>query len=152
MSKHDVHFSSKKQDWQTPKDFFDKYNKIYKFKIDLACTLSNCLCPEGLHHDLGVDALAIDWAVELSGNAGWLNPPYGKELKYWVQKAAVEAEDGAKIVMLIPARTDTKYFHEYIYNNPRASIEFIKGRLKFSNAKNAAPFPSMVVVFNKEEK
>jgi len=74
------------------------------------------------------------------------SPPYGRQIKYWVKKAYEESQkDNTNIVMLIPARTDTIYFHEYIYH--KAEIRFIKGRLKFGNAKNSAPFPSMVVIF-----
>lgn len=151
MSKHAVHFSSKKQDWATPRAFFDKYNTRYAFRVDLACTRKDCLCPVGFYHDEGWNALEQNWSEKLGPFWGWLNPPYGRELKHWVKKTHDEAESGAKIVMLIPARTDTSYFHDYIYNNPRVEIEFIRGRLKFGNATNSAPFPSMVVVFNKEE-
>lgn len=80
-----------------------------------------------------------------------VTPPYGREIGKWVQKAFLSSKDGSTVVMLLPARTDTKWFHEYIYN--QAEIRFIKGRLKFGNSKNSAPFPSMVVVFRpkKEE-
>ena len=85
------------------------------------------------------------------GYTYWCNPPYGREIGRWVQKAFLSSKDGSTVVMLLPARTDTKWFHEYIYN--QAEIRFIKGRLKFGNSKNSAPFPSMVVVFRpkKEE-
>lgn len=72
------------------------------------------------------------------------NPPYGREIKDWVKKSA---EAKTLVVMLIPARTDTKYFHEYIYNKPNVEIRFLKGRLKFGDSKNSAPFPSMLVIF-----
>lgn len=146
-NKHAVHFSSKKQDWATPPDFFELYNKIYKFKLDLACTQENCLCPEGYYLE-HYNSLEEEWHQDLEGKWGWLNPPYGRELKHWIKKTADEAELGAKIVLLIPARTDTAYFHDYIYKNPRADVSFIRGRLKFGDSKNSAPFPSMIVVFN----
>ena len=73
------------------------------------------------------------------------NPPYGRELPKWIKKAHDEAEKGARVVMLIPARTDTLAFHDYIYH--RAEIRFLKGRIKFGDAKTSAPFPSMVVIF-----
>ena len=76
-----------------------------------------------------------------------MNPPYGREIGRWVKKAS-EARGGV-VVCLLPARTDTKYFHEYIYNNPKAEIRFIKGRLKFGDSKNSAPFPSAIVIFKK---
>lgn len=74
------------------------------------------------------------------------NPPYGNKIKLWVEKCYRESlKENTIVVMLVPARTDTKWFHDYVYN--RAEIRFIKGRLKFGNSKNSAPFPSMVVVF-----
>lgn len=82
------------------------------------------------------------------GETVFCNPPYGRELKYWVSKALSEANDQSTIVvMLIPARTDTLWFHNYIYQKPTAEVRFIKGRLKFGGSKNSAPFPSMIVIF-----
>lgn len=87
------------------------------------------------------------------GGAVYCNPPYGKEIGLWVKKAYEEAQKGTTIVMLIPARTDTKYFHEYIYH--KAEIRFVKGRLKFTDEngtpKGTAPFPSMVVIYNRKD-
>ena len=74
-----------------------------------------------------------------------MNPPYGREIGKWIKKAYESSLNGATVVCLLPSRTDTKWFHDYIYN--KAEIEFIKGRLKFGNSKNSAPFPSMIVVF-----
>jgi site-specific DNA-methyltransferase (adenine-specific) len=96
-----------------------------------------------------MDALSMNWCalfVDVKNHFMWLNPPYSN-IKDWVKKCYEENLRGAKIVLLIPARTDTKYFHQYIYHNVNAEIRFIKGRLKFSDSKNSAPFPSMVVVF-----
>jgi site-specific DNA-methyltransferase (adenine-specific) len=76
-----------------------------------------------------------------------MNPPYGRDLGKWVKKAADEAKRGATVVALLPARTDTKWFHDHIYKKPYVQIEFLKGRLKFGSSKNSAPFPSMIVVF-----
>lgn len=84
-------------------------------------------------------------------NICWCNPPYGREISKWVKKAYTSSkDDGTTVVMLLPARTDTKWFHEYIYN--KSEIRFIKGRLKFGDSKNSAPFPSMVVVFRPQQK
>jgi len=80
------------------------------------------------------------------GSTAWCNPPYGREIGKWVKKAA---ESKALVVMLLPARTDTAWFHDYIYH--KAEIRFIRGRLKFGDGKNSAPFPSMVVVFRNME-
>ena len=85
------------------------------------------------------DGLSQSWDNEIV----FCNPPYGRELRHWVKKA--HDAKGGKVVMLIPARTDTIYFHEYIYS--KAEIRFIRGRLKFGDSKNSAPFPSMVLVF-----
>ena len=84
----------------------------------------------------------------LGGQTVWCNPPYGREISKWVQKCSQESkQENTTVVMLIPARTDTKYFHEYIYNKPNVEIRFIKGRLRFVGAAENAPFPNMVVVF-----
>ena len=82
------------------------------------------------------------------GGVTWCNPPYGKEIGKWVRKAYEESQMGAKVVMLLPARTDTRWFHDYIVD--KAKVRFIKGRLKFGDAKNSAPFPSMIVVFGED--
>jgi len=129
-------FSSNSPEWETPKDFFDKVNAKYSFTYDLACTPANQLCPNGLY-----DSLIEDWH-KLNGWL-WLNPPYGRVLSIWVKKAYEESVLGAKIIMLIPARTDTSYWHNYIFNKA-AQIDFIKGRLKFSG-KAGAPFPSALI-------
>ena len=86
----------------------------------------------------------------IGGERVFCNPPYGREIGKWVQKSFEESKKkNTLVVMLIPARTDTKYFHDYIYG--KAEIRFIRGRLKFGNSKTAAPFPSMVVIFRNEE-
>ena len=81
------------------------------------------------------------------GQTVFCNPPYGRELTKWVKKCHDEGQNGATVVMLIPARTDTRWFHDYIYN--KAEIRFIKGRLKFGNSKSSAPFPSMLIIYKK---
>lgn len=135
-------FSSNSDMWSTPQKLFNELNEEFNFSIDLAATRGNNKC-EKFITDVE-DSLSVDWHV-LNGWL-WLNPPYSN-IKDWVKKGAEENLRGAKIVLLIPARTDTKYFHQYIYHNVNAEIRFIKGRLKFSDSKNSAPFPSMVVVF-----
>ena len=84
------------------------------------------------------------------GGAVFCNPPYGRQIGKWVQKAYEESKSGTTIVLLIPARTDTTYFHDYIYQKPNVEIRFLRGRLKFGDGKNSAPFPSMVVIFRSE--
>lgn len=141
-------FSSEKQDWCTPQQFFDELDAEFHFVLDAAATHQNskckrCFTPED-------DGLIQSWDV---GGAVYCNPPYGKEIGLWVKKAYEEAQKGTTIVMLIPARTDTKYFHEYIYH--KAEIRFVKGRLKFTDEngipKGTAPFPSMVVIYNRKD-
>ncbi len=132
-----VHFSSKTNEWATPQDFFDKINEEFKFTLDVAATPANAKCKRFITED--ADSLQCSWDNEIV----WCNPPYGRTLKLWVKKASQTM--GGVVVMLIPARTDTSYFHDYIYG--KAEIRFLRGRLKFGGSKNSAPFPSMLVVF-----
>ena len=133
-----VHFSSKTDQWSTPQDFFNELDKEFGFTLDVCAddintkVLSRYFTKEH-------DGLLQKWDHEIA----WMNPPYGREIGKWVKKAS-EAQGGV-VVCLLPARTDTKWFHEYIYK--KTEIRFIKGRLKFGNSKNSAPFPSMIVIF-----
>jgi len=133
-----IHFSSKTNEWSTPQDFFNELNKEFNFTLDPCATEENAKCKK--FYTQGDDGLLQSWDNEIV----FCNPPYGREIKHWVKKAS-EAKDGI-VVMLIPARTDTAYFHDYIYD--KAEIRFIRGRLKFGDSKNSAPFPSMIVIFN----
>ena len=136
----EVMFSSKTDLWYTPQVFYDELNKEFNFTLDPCASHENHKTDKYFTKE--DDGLKQDW----SNNVVFCNPPYGRVLKDWVKKASEEAKkDNTTVVMLIPARTDTKYFHEYIYH--KAEIRFIKGRLKFGGSKNAAPFPSMIVVF-----
>jgi phage N-6-adenine-methyltransferase len=155
-------FSSGKDDWETPDDFFELYNYLFHFSIDLAANEINHKCLRWFGPGGEVeDALSVEWdSYLLQGNL-WLNPPYSRKLqRKFVEKAADAAEDHraylsspegdghfhSNIVCLLPARTDTKLFHEII--QPCASeIGYVKGRLKFKGAEHGAPFPSMVVIF-----
>lgn len=133
-------FSSKTDLWSTPSDFFDKLNDEFHFTLDPCSTHENAKCYKRFTKE--ENGLLQDWGNEVV----FCNPPYGRQIKDWVKKSYEESQkDNTTVVMLIPARTDTIYFHEYIYH--KAEIRFIKGRLKFGNAKNSAPFPSMVVIF-----
>ena len=138
--------SSKNMCWCTPQDFFDKLNEEFSFTLDAAATDKTAKCP--LYFTPETDGLKSSWKVA-GGGTVFCNPPYGREIGKWVQKAYEEAQAGTPIVLLIPARTDTSYFHDFIYH--KAEIRFIKGRLKFGGCKGAAPFPSMVVIFGKEK-
>ena len=140
---NDLMFSSKTDLWSTPWNFFEKLNDEFHFTLDPCSTHENAKCYK--HFTIEEDGLLQDWGNEVV----FCNPPYGRQIKDWVKKAYEESQkDNTTVVMLIPARTDTIYFHEYIYH--KAEIRFIKGRLKFGDAKNAAPFPSMVVIFRKD--
>jgi phage N-6-adenine-methyltransferase len=134
---NNIHFSSKTDMWATPQAFFDKYNEIYKFDIDVCAIAENAKCQKYFTPE--ENGLSQEW----TGNC-WMNPPYGREIKKWVKKAYESSLDGATVVCLLPARTDTAWWHDYCING---KIEFIRGRLKFGNAKTSAPFPSAVVTF-----
>ena len=128
-------------DWATPKNLFYKLNLENSFDLDVAASSRNHLCDEwfGLDHENPDrrDGLNAEWFGHV-----WCNPPYGRVIKDWVLKASQHHD---LVVMLLPARTDTRWFHELIL--PNADVEFIKGRLKFGDSKSAAPFPSMLVRF-----
>lgn len=141
----EVIYSSRSEDWATPQYLFDALNAEFQFTLDPCANETNHKCKN--YYTKTEDGLSKSW----QGNTVFCNPPYGKEIVLWVSKCCAESrKHGIVVVMLIPARTDTKWFHKYIYNNPEAEIRFIKGRLKFGESKNYAPFPSMVVVFGKK--
>lgn len=135
-----VHFSSKTNEWSTPQSFFDELDKEFNFTLDPCATHDNAKCEK--YYTIEDDGLLQDWSKDIV----FMNPPYGREIKYWVKKAYEESLKGATVVCLIPARTDTSYWHEYIFNKAD-DIRFIKGRLKFGDGKNSAPFPSAVIVY-----
>ena len=126
--------------WVTPHSFFDPLHAEFSFEIDAAASSDNAMLPR--YWDQRMDAFKQDWRDRII----WCNPPYGrKEIYRWVCQGAT---GGAKIcVMLLPARTDTRRFHDFIYKKPNAEIRFVKGRIKFSGTSGAGKFPSMVVVF-----
>jgi len=136
----EVMFSSKTNEWSTPQAFYDKLNDEFHFTLDPCATHENTKCKK--YYTVEDNGLNKSWENEVV----FCNPPYGREIKKWVKKAHEESKH-ATIVMLIPARTDTSYFHDYIYH--KAKIRFIRGRLKFGDSKNPAPFPSMVIIFDK---
>ena len=138
-----VHYSSKSNEWTTPDDFYSNLDKRFGFTLDPASDGVNAKCDKFYTQE--DDGLSQDWY----NDTVFCNPPYGRELKHWVKKAYDESlKSDNKIVLLIPARPDTRYWHDYIFG--KASIYFVKGRLKFGNGKNSAPFPSAVIVYNEE--
>lgn len=135
----DLMFSSKKMDWTTPQDFYEELNDEFHFTLDPAASKENAKCRMFFTEE--DDGLSKDWG----GQVVFCNPPYGRALPKWIEKCYKESQKpNTTVVMLIPARTDTRAFHSYIYH--KAEIRFIKGRLKFGDGANSAPFPSMVVI------
>ena len=135
-------FTSNTAEWATPQDFFDKLDAEFHFTLDPCCTHENAKCKK--HYTIAENGLQQDW----TGERVFCNPPYGRKIGEWVKKAH---DSKCLTVMLLPARTDTKWFHEYIYIYIYAEIRFIKGRLYFNDGEGRAPFPSMVVIFRNEE-
>lgn len=129
-------------EWATPQWLFDELNKEFNFTLDPCANDKNTKCKK--YFTINTDGLSQDWSQDIV----FMNPPYGREIKKWIQKAYEEWQKGATIVMLIPSRTDTQYWHRYIMK--AKEIRFIKGRLKFNDSKNSAPFPSAVVIFKKD--
>lgn len=129
-----VHFSSKTPEWATPQSLFDELDKEFHFTLDPCATKENAKCKKFFTEK--EDGLKQDWKDEKV----FMNPPYGREIGFWIKKINIEGG-----VALLPARTDTAWFHDYILG--KAEIRFLRGRLKFGESKNSAPFPSMVVVF-----
>lgn len=133
-----VLFSSRSDEWETPIDIYNKLDAEFHFDLDPCSTDSNHKCDKYFTKE--INGLSKNWG----GRRVFCNPPYSN-ISEWVEKAYRESQqDHTLIVLLIPARTDTRYFHDYIYQ--RSEIRFIKGRLKFSG-KGSAPFPSMIVIF-----
>lgn len=131
-------YTSRTDDWATPQRLFDELNKAFHFTLDVCASKENAKCTKYFTKEQ--DGLKQDWG----GAVIWCNPPYGREIGKWVQKCS---EHEGIAVMLIPARTDTKWWHQYINGNSNAHVYFLKGRLKFGNAKNSAPFPSAIIIF-----
>lgn len=132
-------FTSNTDNWATPIKLFEELNSIYNFTLDPCSSHENHKCSK--YFTIEENGLNQCWDNEIV----FMNPPYGKEIPLWIKKAS-EIKNGI-VVALLPARTDTKYFHEYIYMKENVEIKFIKGRLKFGDSKNSAPFPSMIVIF-----
>lgn len=132
-----VHYSSKTDLWETPQSFFDELNREFHFETDVCAIPENAKCEK--FYSPEQDGLKQDWT-----GVCWCNPPYGRQIGKWVEKAA---KSNATVVMLLPARTDMKWFHDWIL--PFAEIRFVKGRLKFGGAEHNAPFPCMVVIFRR---
>ena len=134
----DVMYSSRTDLWETPQEFFNQLNDEFHFTLDVCAVHQNAKCEN--YYTPEQDGLKKPWMGTI-----WCNPPYGRQIGEWVRRGFFSSIEGNTVVMLLPARTDTRWFHDYIYN--RSEIRFIKGRLKFGGSRNSAPFPSMIVIF-----
>ena len=135
-----VHYSATTEatsSWATPWDFFNRLNDEFGFELDVCALPENAKCEK--YYTPEIDGLAQEWK-----GTCWMNPPYGRAIGAWIKKAYDSAMAGNTVVCLLPARTDTRWFHDYCLKSQ--DIRFVKGRIHFSG-KDPAPFPSMVVVF-----
>lgn len=133
-------FSSVKEDWYTPRDFFAKLDAEFHFTLDPASSHDNALCEK--HYTEEEDGLSQSWG----GETVFVNPPYCHKTKYWVHKCYEESkQDNTVIVALLPCRPDVGWFHDYVLG--KAEVRFIRGRLKFGGSKQSAPFPSMICIW-----
>lgn len=132
-------FSSLSKEWATPKAFFQGINAEFNFTLDVCASEKNAKCER--FFDSTLNGLFRDWAPEVC----WMNPPYGPALGQWIRKAADEAAKGATVVALVPARTDTRWWHDYALK--ATEIRFIKGRLYFDDGGGRATFPSVLVIW-----
>lgn len=134
-------YTSNSEEWGTPQELFNRLNEEFNFTLDICASEENAKCPK--YYTKEEDALKQEW-----GGVIWMNPPYGRRIGNWVKKAKETARQGkATVVCLLPARTDTAWWHDYVMK--ANEIRLIRGRLKFGDGKGSAPFPSAIVVFKK---
>lgn len=136
-------FSSRRQDWATPRALFNRLDEEFGFTLDAAATQENAKCEVFISPK--DDALSSDWSKSNAGGAVWLNPPYGREVALWLKKAYEESKKGLTVVCLVFARTDTRWFHEFAMR--AHEVRLIRGRVRFEGASNCAPAPSCLVIF-----
>lgn len=136
--KTEVIFSRKTDEWETPQEFFEKLDSEFNFEIDVCATSENSKCSSFIGKD--DDGLSLEW----QGHRCWMNPPYSQVAK-WMKKAHEESQKGSTVVCLVPARTDTKWFHDFVIG--KAEVRFIKGRLRFGSSQYNATFPNMLVIY-----
>jgi phage N-6-adenine-methyltransferase len=133
-------FSSRRTDWETPDDLFERLDAEFHFTQDACATRTNTKVP-GSFITPEEDALTMMW-----GDVVWCNPPYGRDIGLWMRKARMEAEAGSTVVVLAHARTDTKWWHENV-EGLASEVRFIRGRVKFKGGRSRAPFPSAIIVY-----
>lgn len=140
LKKNIVHFSQATPEWGTPQDLFDKLHAEFDFTLDPCATPQNAKCKK--FYTMKDDGLSKSW----KGHRVFCNPPYNRyQIKEWVKKMA--SSDAEIVVGLLPARTNTSWFHEHVWK--KAEIRFIRGKLHFNGYKWQAPFPSMIVIFSR---
>lgn len=132
-----VHFSSATDVWATPQSLFDELNAEFAFTLDVCALPENAKCDRYFTPE--TDGLTQAWT-----GVCWMNPPYGRTIGQWMRKAYESAQAGATVVALVPARTDTEWWHEWA---SKGEVRFIRGRLRFGAASTSAPFPSAIVIF-----
>jgi phage N-6-adenine-methyltransferase len=133
-----VALSSNTDKWSTPPKTYAALNNEFHFTLDVCASSANAKC--AAYYSETDDGLVQEWG----SNVCWMNPPYGKTIKMWMRKAYEASQNGATVVCLVPSRTGTHWWHDY---SMKGDIRFIRGRLKFGDSKNSAPFDSAVVVF-----
>ena len=136
-----VHYSSKQSEWGTPQRLFDELDREFHFTRDVCASRTNFKLT--VFWDKKDNGLRQHWTGTL-----WMNPPYGRAIGMWAKKA-YESRATATIVCLMPSRTDSQWWHQYVLMADE--IRFIKGRLRFQGAKDGAPFPSALVIFRKQQ-
>lgn len=136
-----VHFSSKTDVWETPQELFNKYDQEFRFTLDVCALPENAKCAH--YYTPQEDGLRHPWT-----GTCWCNPPYGRQISRWIEKAYKSALGGATVVCLVPARTDTAWWHDYAM---KGEIRFLRGRVKFGGSRWNAPFPSALIVFRGNE-
>lgn len=134
--------TSTTDDWETPTALFEELNREFGFTLDVCANEGNAKCSH--YYSKEQDGLAQKWS-----GVCWMNPPYGSTIKQWMERAYQASMEGCTVVCLVPARTDTAWWHDYA---AKGEIRFIRGRLKFGDSKNSAPFPSAVIIFRPQKK
>ena len=139
MAIHEALYSSRTDEWPTPQSFFDQLNAEFDFTLDPCASPANTKCAAYFTQE--DDGLKQDWG----SHRVFCNPPYGKTMRDWARKCYEASQQGAMVVLLAHSRTDTRWFHEWVYG--KAELRFVKGRLKFGDGTQSAPFPSLVAIY-----
>ncbi len=140
MTIHASLYSSRTDEWPTPQAFFDDLDKEFRFTLDPCASRTNAKCPK--FYTKREDGLAQHWGR----HRVFCNPPYGREMIMWARKCFEASRAGATVVLLAHARTDTRWFQDWVYRKAD-DIRFVRGRLKFGDGSRSAPFPSLVAVY-----